>query len=411
MVECGSLVATQLYSNDLKTEFIVTPSIKEEELDFNLDDDMNHDLPELDELDIDTNDRERKTKRKRSNAKYTADDLAANDTDRTRKSSQQKLGKSKPKTVEIKFKRKVPKVSTDIAQLTNSCWFYCDICGMKSRIRERLEEHLRRDHKMKRNRYLCPDCNKWFIDRYYERHLAVHKQQHICQLCSNSFQNAHNLRRHIRDMHDKIRKTCEYGCPLTGKFLSCMHLNQLHFKCDTCGIRYKTQTNLDHHQLSHLPEDQRPKKKHRVLEPKTKFYQAICQYCGKLSKNRSAEIAHLRTHTGEKPYECKVCGNRFQTSLTYRNHSFLHTGEKPHKCETCGMRFRQQTHLVTHRRVHTGEKPYKCPYCDKAFALKGNLTPHIRLHTGETPFKCDQCEQSFMDLNGLKRHRRKMHAV
>lgn len=400
MITSGSLGATvQLHSNHLKTEFIDTPSIKEEELYF-LDDHINDSLPEFNELD--RNDGKRKAKRKRSNAKLT-DDLPAHDG--TRKT---RLKKLKVKHVELKSQSKV---STDRDQLANSCWFYCDICGLKSRIRDRLEEHLRRDHKMKRNRYQCPDCNKWFIDRLFERHLDVHKQQHICQLCSTSFQNAHNLRRHIRVMHEKIRKTCEYGCPLTGKFLSCMHLNQLHFKCDTCGIRYKTQANLDHHQLSHLPEDQRPKKKHRVLEPKAKFYQAICQYCGKLSKTRSAEIAHLRTHTGEKPYECKVCGNRFQTSLTYRNHSFLHTGEKPHKCETCGMHFRQQTHLITHRRVHTGEKPYKCPYCDKAFALKGNLTPHIRLHTGETPFKCDECEQSFMDLNGLKRHRRKMHAA
>lgn len=340
-------------STSLKTEFINTPTIKEEEEFDNIDNhsNLNDIFPQTDEFEEDIKGNiaaEIKVKRKHNKRRKLKDKQSAN----------------------------VSNYSNTTVSTT--CWFYCDICGQKYRVRARLEEHMRRYHKMKRNRYQCPHCTKWFIERLYDRHMIVHKQQHICQICSYTFTNAHNLRRHIRVIHETERKTCEHGCPLTGKFLSCMHLNQLHFKCDKCGIRYKTQLNLDQHQLCHLPENERPKNKQRVLQPpKSRFHESICPYCGKLSKTRSSEISHLRTHTDEKPYECKVCGNRFKTSLTYRNHTYLHTGEKPHKCETCGMNFRQQTHLITHRRVHTGEKPYKCQYCGKGFALKGIILIYI----------------------------------
>ena len=37
--------------------------------------------------------------------------------------------------------------------------------------------------------------------------------------------------------------------------------------------------------------------------------------------------------------------------------------------------------LTAHMRAHTGAKPYKCDQCDYANNQKGNLTTHVRTHT------------------------------
>ncbi|KAL1493096.1 hypothetical protein ABEB36_011223 [Hypothenemus hampei] len=73
------------------------------------------------------------------------------------------------------------------------------------------------------------------------------------------------------------------------------------------------------------------------------------------------------------------------------------------KCVFCNRVFPREKSLQAHLRTHTGERPYECDYprCSRKFAQSGQLKTHQRLHTGEKPFICvaPNCSRRFTHAN------------
>ncbi|KAJ6661099.1 hypothetical protein lerEdw1_016900, partial [Lerista edwardsae] len=208
---------------------------------------------------------------------------------------------------------------------------------------------------------------------------------------------------------------------------------------NTCGGNV---TNFD---SSSTPKNRRSKTDSSLLEGKPKSPKLKCTYCDKAFTKNFDLQQHIRSHTGEKPFQCIVCGRAFAQKSNVKKHMQTHKvwppgvgctisrssvtvqvmalnpnqqedeenaglnpapRSSPPQPQAMPLTEESEAGKLEAKQVVLIDSSYQCQFCPNKFNTYFQLKSHMIQHKHEQVYKCvvKSCAQTFQKQDSFLEH-------
>ena len=195
-----------------------------------------------------------------------------------------------------------------------------------------------------------------------------------CKLCYTKWDTKDALERHKEVVHREDQRELA---------ITFFTVSDLVYPCEDCPVRFISENILNRHRNSH----------HNI--PRQSLT-VTCDVCRKVMKYHSMKD-HLKTHTEEKNYSCKLCYTTFKLERYLNQHQ---------------RKFHRDHAEYFNRDIEEADLKFDCRTCDKKFVTKDILEHHqAKAHSlteqsgksSKVSLKCFFCEETFN--NGADRNK------
>ncbi|XP_063836331.1 oocyte zinc finger protein XlCOF6-like [Ostrinia nubilalis] len=254
--------------------------------------------------------------------------------------------------------------------------FECRSCGHRASSRERIRRHLAGMHRVR-----CKGCEASFRTvRLFFKHYKQYHEIFVCDYCTKKCKSKRSIEKHIKNHHTVNYRCDECSITFKSKKYYKSHNERKHVVsmgddayCVECDKQFKNALLYREHVMTGPAHRQNGGKK--GIFP--------CSECDNTyARKESLKNHHDFVHLKKSRFKCVECNNKqFLNRTKYVNHmKYNHEGVKKEKnklCTVCGRGFSTNKILIHHIRTHTGERPYECGHCSARFTQKHAMRNHV----------------------------------
>ncbi|KAI5635951.1 zinc-finger double domain-containing protein [Phthorimaea operculella] len=219
----------------------------------------------------------------------------------------------------------------------------------------------------KNSRFKCEECYKGFSsEAAFQNHKAIHDPSVGSYEC----------------------EACKFRFPKRYKLLHHMTQHKMNFTCKLCGHVSKLASKAMEHFKWH----------NGVKYP--------CHYCDRIFIKRTSQFNHMRNRHGSAA--CDICQEIFSGERGLTAHmQKAHKEAVKSRCESCGVQFHTELALSHHLETLSAgcnSNIKSCAECGDNFNSEDDLNDHMKINHWKE-IKCEKCNANFENEKLYRMHR------